>query len=174
MFKKLLSIFVLLTIVVGSARADVSWDFTNSNDRNLSKNGVTLSVNGWEFKNEALQARWGDGGATLTIPVSQGQIVTINFSKPSNGRYSFGVSGAISSTAQTRIEYTDTYVAKYKAAYSGTIVITSLKYSYGSNLTTSPYGLVTNLSIQDENNVIYFEKHYCPRKSVNNLERDVL
>jgi len=164
MFKRIISLFVLLLTLCSNAWADVSWDFTNSNDHNLSKNGVTLSVNGWEFKNGALQARWGDGGATLTIPVNQGQTVTIIFSKPSNGRYEFHVSGAISETAAKDIEYTDSYVAQYIATYNGNIVITSGKHCYNAdkNYWTSPYGLVTSLTIQDQNNVIQFVKNGNP------------
>lgn len=164
MFKRIISLFVLLLTLCSNAWADVSWDFTNSNDHNLSKNGVTLSVSGWEFKNGALQARWGDGGATLTIPVNQGQTVTIIFSKPSNGRYEFHVSGAISETAAKDIEYTDSYVAQYIATYNGNIVITSGKHCYNAdkNYWTSPYGLVTSLTIQDQNNVIQFVKNGNP------------
>ncbi len=157
MLKKLLSIFVLLTIVVGSARADVSWDFTNSNDHNLSKNGVTLSASGsWGFNNGGFQFR--ATGATLSIPVTQGQIVTMYLMNPNANAsdtktYQFSVTGVISN-APRGISFTQEsssyrYKAQYKAISSGNIVITN----------TRNLGVIETLSIQDENNVIHFSKN---------------
>lgn len=149
MFKKLLSIFVLLTIV-GSAWADVSWDFTNSNDHNLTKNGVTLTPGGsWGWNWGGFQFR--AVGASLSIPVTRGQTVTLVFTVPNKDythRYKLSVSGAASSDDISFMVSADNprHIAVLKAPSNGNIVITS----------TQNNSVLLSLEIKEG---VYFEKN---------------